>query len=225
MRSEPWVRAALSVLVLGSLCVLGAGCSSRQQVHPALLVENEDIDRAIRRGKTIISTGDDPYNAFGPMQDVNVSVSADVIIRGAVMCWPREEIAFQVAQAGDTSDRGINQAVDQALRKIEREIRFFATLQIPKTKDLSTLQFALRADGRSEYPALVVEQPMYDRDVSSPFDPGAAPSALYLFTMHFPIRGGPGVPPIGPNVRSLDLVVKDGESEGTVQFELPRPRQ
>jgi hypothetical protein len=214
------------LLVVAAACLLAMGCSSRQELHPALLIEDRDIERAVRRGKMLIATGEDPYNAFGRgLQDANVRVSPDVIIRGASICYPVEEIAFHIACGGDDSDRGVHQTLEQAMRKLQREIRFFALLQLPKARDPSTVQFALRAGSGGEYPALVIEEPIYDRDVSSTFDARAVPSALYYFTVHFPVRGGPGVPPIGPSVRHLSLVIRDGSSEGSVSFQLPTPRR
>jgi hypothetical protein len=216
------LQTLTAVLLAIAVCQLAAGCASRQKLHPRLLLEDEQIDRSVRRGKTLVSTWNDPLNAFTRgVSEANVRVSADVIVRGAQICWPEEEIAYQIAVGGDKSDKAVHIAVEEALKRVERQIRFFATLQLPKTKDPSTLEFFLRTSARKEYPALIVEEPVFERSVVSPYDASAPVSGIYYFTVHFPVRGGPGIPPIGPTVRYLDLVVRDGSSEGSVRFELP----
>jgi hypothetical protein len=45
-------------------------------------------------------------------------------------------------------------------------------------------------------------------------------STMYQYVMRFPVRGGPGVPPIGPSVRALFLEVRDGDCTGSAQFDL-----
>jgi hypothetical protein len=217
-----WPRALAAVVLAVAMCHLASGCASRQKLHPRLLLEDEEIDRGVRRGKTLVSTWDDPLNAFTRgVSEANVRVSADVIIRGAQICWPEEEIAYQIALGGDKSDKAVHIAIEEALKRAERQIRFFVTLQLPQTRDPSTLEFFLRTSARKEYPALIVEKPVFERTVVSPYDASAAVSGIYHFTVHFPVRGGPGIPPIGPTVRYLDLVVRDSSSEASVRFELP----
>jgi len=41
----------------------------------------------------------------------------------------------------------------------------------------------------------------------------------------FPVRGGGGIPPIGPQVHTLYLVVRDGDLEVAAEFVMPRPRR
>ena len=121
---------------------------------------------------------------------------------------------------GDASDAGIRHAVATALKTIERELKAIAIVQISKTRDPASIDFVLRSSTGTEYPPIAVETPTFLRDVTATYDPTAPAAALYAYTIHFPARGGPGVPPIGPAVRSLVLLVRDGEYEGRASFPL-----
>jgi hypothetical protein len=212
----------LLALALGAVVFVACGCSTRQRIHPALRVQDEDIDRGVGRGKRLIISQADCRDAFAPgIRDANVRVSPHVILRTAGCVWPADEIAFQLCQSGDTSDAGIRRAVQQALKTVEEALRITATVQIPAARDPGTIQFALRTNTGLEYPPLAVEQPIYQRSVASPFDPTAPASAIYYYVIRFPIRGGPGVPPVGPQISILYLVVRDGDAEGTAEFRLP----
>jgi hypothetical protein len=214
--------AAASIL---SLILAAGGCSSRETLHPALQVSDQDMTRAVNRGKSTIASGGDPADVFKwRLMDVNVRISADVILRSAGCCWPQDEVCYQVALGGDRSDAGVRRAVNKALRTIERELRCVATVQVPKDRDPASVDFALRTNLGVEYPPVAVETPQWVRDISPTFDKSAPPAALYYYVVRFPIEGGPGVPPVGPNVRSLSLLVRDGEAEGSATFDLPRPR-
>ncbi len=208
-----------------SLIVLAGGCTSREVLHPALRPSTNDTSRAVNRGKRAISIGADPEDTFKfRLEDINVRVSGEVVLRSAGCCWPQDEICYQVAAGGDTSDAGIRRAVSKAMKMIDHELRCVATVQIPQDRDPASVDFALRTNVGVEYPPIAVETPQWVRNISPTFDTSATPAALYYYVVRFPIRGGPGVPPVGPNVRSLSLIVKDGNAEAKATFELPRPR-
>lgn len=212
---------AVWTVVAAAVAASPIGCTSRENLHPALRVDDEDLERAIRKGKNLIAAGQDPHQAYAhTMKDVHVRVSPDVILRSAAVCWPRDAIAFDIAQGGDKSDEGVKRAVQRALKTVEREIMFTAVLQIPKSRDPADVEFALRTNMGVKYPPIVVEAPSFVREVISPFDPSAPVSAMYQYVMHFPVRGGPGVPPIGPSVRALFVEVRDGDCTGSAQFDL-----
>jgi hypothetical protein len=216
------VRAAMLVgLLSGALLV---GCSSKSRIHPALVLTDDDITRGVSRGKSLIAQGADPSDAFQfRLVDVNQRVSADVVLRSAGLCMPQDEVAYQVAVGGDTSDAGIRKAVAKAMKDTERQLRAIAIVQVSKARDPASIGFVLESNTRVQYPAIVVEAPAYIRDVSPGFGQNEKPAAMYFYTAFFPVRGGPGVPPVGPTVRSLSLAVKDGDSEGYTEFALQTP--
>jgi hypothetical protein len=224
-RSASWTAAALLASALLALALAAPGCGGKEKIHPALRVEGEELDRAIRRGKGLVSRGADPYEAFtrGTV-DVSERISADVILWSAGICWPSEQVAFQIAEAGDASDAGIRRAVREAVKLVERELRCTATVQLPTSRDPADIQFRLRSNTGVEYPPLAVETPIFIRETASILNPNAPSSAIYYYVVRFPIRGGPGVPAIGPQVNSLFLVLNDGLGEATAEFRLPRPR-
>jgi hypothetical protein len=215
-------RVLMSAALVGVLLI---GCSGRDRLHPAFRLDDDELTRAISRGKRVAATGD-PDEAFrARIVDVNTQISSDVILRKAGPCWPADEIAYQIACSGDTSDAGIKKATKVGLKVIAREMRFTAIVQIPKTSDTASIKFALRTGQGTEYPPIAVETPVYIRDVNPIFDRTAPPAALYRYTVHFAVLGGPGVPPIGPTVRSLAFVVKADDSEASVRFAIPRDRE
>lgn len=220
-----WMPAAAKwgvwAVVAAAVAASAVGCTSRESLHPGLRVDDEDLERAIKKGKNLIAAGQDPRQAYAhTMKDVHARVSPDVILRSAGVCWPRDAIAFAIAQGGDKSDEGVKRALQRALKTVEREIMFTAVLQIPKSRDPADVEFALRTNMGVKYPPIVVEAPSFVREVISPFDPSAPVSVMYEYVMRFPVRGGPGVPPIGPSVRSLFLDVTDGDCTGSAQFDL-----
>ena len=207
--------------VYASLALLLSGCSTKDRYHSALLVLDEDISRGTSRGEGLVSRGANPSDAYASrMQDVNIRVSSDVILRSAGIGLPADEIAYQIAAGGDSSDAGIRRAVASALKTTERELKAFAIVQISKTRDPACVEFLLRSSTGTEYPPIAVEAPTFVREVTAIYDPTAPAAALYAYTIHFPSRGGPGVPAIGPTVRSITLVVKDGEYAATAIFPL-----
>jgi hypothetical protein len=215
----------LLVLAVGVSTLVCWGCGRRGDIHPALRVEGEDLERAKKRGCSLVNQGADPYEAYQRgMQDINTRVSAHVILRSAGCCWPQDEVAFQIAQRGDSSDAGVRLAVREALKTAERELKFAVVVQMPKDRDPAEVEFLLRAIPGVEYPALLVEEPYYLRDADSYYDENAPASAMYYYVVKFPVRGGHGIPPIGPQVSTLNLVVRDGELEATAIFRMPRPR-
>lgn len=169
-------------------------------------------------------SGADPYRAYGGLfRDVNTRLSADVIIRQAAACWPQSEIAFEIAQQRDPSESAVKRAVDRALKRVERQLKFVVILQISKSRDPASITFAMQGPGGTEYPPVAVAAPIYLRDVLSGLDPNMPPAAMYSYDVYFPIAGSPGYPPIDTSVSRLGLVVRDGESEATEWFNLPRP--
>jgi len=207
--------------ILASLALLLNGCSAKERYHSALVVLDEDISRGTSRGKSLIASGANPSDAYASrVHDVNIRVSSDVILRSAGLGLPADEIAYQIAAGGDSSDAGIRRAVASALKTMERELKAMAIVQVSKTRDPASVEFVLRSSTGTEYPPIAVETPTFLRDVTATYDPTAIAAALYAYTIHFPSRGGPGVPPIGPTVRSIALLVKDGEYEARADFPL-----
>ena len=221
-------RASLVRLLAAFACglslLIGVGCSSRAKLHPALRADDEVLKRAISRGKLWIASGEPPTRLLPRLlEDVNIRVSSQVILRSAGCWWPVDEIAFHIAQEGDSSDAGVRKAVRQALKVVERDLNFTVVVQLPKARDPASVEFLLRTSTGVTYPPLAVEKPVFMREVGYAFDPTAPTSSMYYYVVHFPVRGGPGIAPVGQTVRFLYLVVKDGESEGTAKFPLRTP--
>lgn len=215
----------LAAFVAGAFVVLAGGCGKQADIHPALRIEDEDLERATRQGCALINSGADPYDAYARnFRDVNRRLTAHVIFRSAACCWPQDEVAFQVAQCGDPSEEAVKQAAREAVELTERVLKFAAVLQMPKDRDPGSLVFALRTNAGQEYPALEVEEPYLIRDAKSYYDDDAPPSGMYYYIVKFPVRGGGGIPPIGPQVHTLYLVVRDGDLEVAAEFVMPRPR-
>jgi len=209
----------------GTVLLALVGCSNREVLHPAFRLEEKDYERAVERGRSLVSCGDDPYRAYSRAgQDVSLRVSPDVVVRQAACCWPKDEIAFAIAKQGDASDVGVARAAKQARKRVQREVKFSVVLQMPKARDPATISFQMRSSVGQVYPPIAVETPVYLRDVSSALDPDMPAAALYSFDVHFPIRGSPGYPPIGPEVSYLQLIVEDGDSQATVDFPMPQPQ-
>ncbi|HUU53677.1 MAG TPA: hypothetical protein VMY87_02065 [Armatimonadota bacterium] len=207
--------------ILASFALLLNGCSAKERYHSALVVLDEDISRGTSRGKGLIASGANPSDAYAyRVDDVNIRVSSEVILRSAGLGLPADEIAYQIAAGGDSSDAGIRRAIASAIKTMERELKAMAIVQVSKTRDPASIEFVLRSSTGTEYPPIAVETPTFLRDVTATYDPTATAAALYAYTIHFPARGGPGVPPIGPTVRSLALLVKDGEYEARADFPL-----
>ena len=211
------LAAALAVAVLSL-----AGCSSREQLNPALRLENEQYERAVERGRSLLAAGADPYQAYTCAHQANQWVTSDVIVQDAVCCWPADEVAFAIVQQGDSSPTAVERAARQARSQVEREIKFSVVLQIPKSMDPSNVGFQMRSSAGSTYPPTAVDTPVYLRDVTTALDPSLGPAALYGYDVHFPIQGSPGYPAIGTGVSSLSLIIKVGDKEVSVPFTIPR---
>jgi hypothetical protein len=217
--------AAVTAVAL-ALSAAVAGCSDQHLLHPALQLRDQDIDAATRRGQAEIAACEAPEDAFAYcITDVNERVSSDVILRSAGICWPADRLAYEIARAGDPSDAGVRRAVAAGRNEVERELMLVASIQLPKTRDPASIRFALRTSGGAEYPPIAVDIPILLRDVHPTFDTSAPPAGLYYYVLHFPVRGGPGIPPIGPGVTSLTLVVADDTSEATATFPMPAVQQ
>ena len=215
----------LALLMIGLCALAWAGCSGGSQLHPALLVQGEDLERAKQRGRSLIDRGDDPYDAYTcAFVDVNQRVSANVVFRSAGCCWPADEVAYQIARNGDSSAGAVRDTARRALRSIAQRIKLTAVVQLPKDRDPASIGFVLRTNTGGEYPAVEVGQPVLMRYVQPYYDANAPISAMYYYEVLFPVRGGPGIPPIGPNVSTLHLVVKDEEQEASASFRMPRVR-
>jgi hypothetical protein len=214
------------VLVVAAVgLALLAGCSSMEVVHPALRLQDQEVAPATQRGLDLIAAGQCPDEAFAFwLVDVNERVSPEVIVRSAAIALPADRLAYEVAKAGDSSEAGVRRAVAQAGKAIRLEVMFVATIELPQTQDPATIQFALKTTA-AEYPPVAVEAPVLLRDIHRSYDPAAAPSELYSYLVHFPVRGGPGVPPIGPEATTLTFIVRDAGGEVSVPFALPRPQQ
>jgi hypothetical protein len=180
------------------------------------------MSAAKERGKRLIQEGADPYKVYGsPREEVNTRISPDLIFRQAIACWPKNEVAFEVARQGDASERAVRHAAVEAQRRTERELKFLVILQMPQFRDPAEIQFVMRSNRGNEYPPLAVETPTKLRDILVGLDPNMPPSALYRYEVHFPLTGSPGYPPIDTTVSSVGVVVRDGGSEGEQWFSLP----
>ncbi|MFB3883432.1 MAG: hypothetical protein ACE149_19375 [Armatimonadota bacterium] len=220
--------AQLAVLAAAgaALAILLAGCSNRAALHPGLRVQSQDVERATKRGQSMIAAGEAPEDAFAYRTvDVSERLSSDVIVRSAGICLPVDRLVYEIAKSGDASDRGVRRAVSQATRAADRELMFVASVQLSQGYDPATIQFWLMTNSGTRYPPIAVETPVLLREVRPSFDPTAGMANLYYYVVHFPVSGGPGVPPIGPEVTSLTLIVSDGTSEARVEFPLPRAEQ
>jgi len=217
-------RRAL-IALLGAVCLipLVAGCGSQAALHPALQLGPEQVEKAEERAKGLIQTGADPSHIFSRLtRDANVRVSGSVVLRKAAACWPQQELTFEIAQQGDDSNAGMERAAGQALKRLRREIKFVAFVEMPIGRDPATITFAMRTSRDTvEYPPTAVSPPVHLRDLRSALDPDAPPAALWSYEIWFPIAGGPGYPPIDESVASLCLVVRDSESAAECWFDLP----
>lgn len=225
----PLTAAWLLALCLALVAAWGlslAGCANSEAIHPGLRLEDEDFDKAVERGRSIVSCGDDPYKAYSfDTQQVNLRVTQDVIVREAACCWPADEIAFRIAKQADGDTTAVDRIAKQTRREVERDLKFSVLIQIPKSRDPSTLKFAMRSSAGMEYPPIAVEQPVYVRDISTALDPNMPASALYGYDVHFPIQGSPGYAPISPQISTLTLVVRDGNAEASVSFNMPTQKK
>jgi hypothetical protein len=216
------VIAAMALVLAGLL----TGCSNRAALHPALRVQSKDVERATRRGQGLVDSGAAPEDAFAYRTvDVTERLSSEVIVRSAGICLPVDRLAYEIAKGGDSSERGTRRAISQASRAADRELMFVASVQLTQTFDPAGIQFRLRTNAATEYPPIAVDMPVLLREVRPSFDPAAAMAVLYYYVVHFPVSGGPGVSPIGPEVTSLTLVISDGTSEAMVEFPLPTVEQ
>ncbi len=209
------------MLALPAGALIASGCSNSETVHPALRLEEEDYTKAVKKASGLVASKSDPTRAYvGGMQQVNLRVSQDVIIREAAVCWPAEELAYLIVKNA-ADDSAVARVARQARRTVETDLKIEVVMQLPKSQDPSSLKFALKTSLGEEYPPLAVEPPTFIRDVASALDPSMPASAMYTYDVHFPIQGSPGFPPIGPGVTSLDLVVKDGTLQATTSFVMP----
>lgn len=215
-------RAGVVVVVAVGLALV-AGCSGSSVVHPALQVQDQDVQRAGQRGANLIAAGQCPDDAFAfRIVDVNERVSPEVIVRSAGIALPADRLAYEIAKAGDSSDAGVRRAISQGRKAIRQELMCVASIELPQTRDPASVEFALKTGAGVEYPPIAVETPVLLRDVRRTYDPTAAPSELYYCVVHFPVRGGPGVRPIGPEISTLTFAVRDAGGEVSVPFTLPR---
>ena len=127
-------RFVALVAVPASFALLLSGCSAKENYHSALVVLDEDISRGTSRGKSLVASGAHPSDAYASrVDDVNIRVSSDVILRSAGLGLPADEIAYQIAAGGDSSDAGIRRAVASALKTMERELKAMAIVPVSYT--------------------------------------------------------------------------------------------
>jgi hypothetical protein len=210
--------------MLAGLAAIASGCTGSGIVHPAFEVDQKTVDEAIKLGVEFRDAKADPYKLFNhSTESVNVRLSADLVFLQATCCWPLDEIAFVVAQEGETSKVRLQRTVNEARKRAERELRFLALIQLSKARDPGTVTFALRTNTGQEYQPLVVEPPVLLQEVPAIHARDEAPAEQLAYAVRFPVRGTPGYPPIDPSVRTLTFVVREGGSEGTASFALPAP--
>ena len=220
---RPQHALLIFILVCAGFALL-SGCSNRAELHPALRVDRDQLDWAIQRGRHLVVTDKDPDESFKRgTKDVNIRISPYVIIRQAICRWPVDELVYAIAQGGDSSDAAVRSAVDKAMERCERQIRFRVIVQIPDSYQSSDLTFALRTNIGQQYPPLAIEAPTRLRHIISALDPDLPPSSMWAYEVRFPTQGCPGLPVIGKRITALDLIVKDGELEGVVSFRMQTP--
>jgi hypothetical protein len=223
-RTRSVCSIALLLLAGCALAVCSSGCSRGPAVAPALTLKDpQEIEKATKRGISIITNGSDPYIVFGKTtKEVNQSIGQGVIVRTAAICLPKEELAFQVAVAGDPSEVGAKRVAEAALRQINRQIRFTVVLQVLKSFNPEEVEFELLASGLAKsYPPVAVDPPEFVADVSSALDPDIPPMAVYGYNAYFPTVGSPGFPAIDITVVKLTLVIKAGGASTEVPFNIP----
>jgi len=212
--------ACLAALAI-ALAVVVLGCSSNVNLNAAFVLQPQDIEKATERGVSLLKQGADPYSVYNwSTKSVNERVSTDVVVQDAALCLPKDEIAFAIVKQGDPADSAVNRAVNQTVKQVSSEVKFSVILQLATTRDPNTVQFEMQSSAGGKYPPLAVEEPALIRQVSSALDPTAPPSALYGYDVYFPLRGSPGYPPIDTSVTTLYLVVKDGQAESKIPFDL-----
>jgi hypothetical protein len=219
-----WLLAACLCVVALALAL--SGCSSNVNLNSAFVLEPQDVDKATERGISLLNQGTDPYSVYSwSTKNVNERVSSDVVVEYAALCFPKDEISFAIANQKDPADGAVKRAVNEALKRTRTEVKFSVVLEVADTRDPKSLKDKdtfemLTNTGTEPYPPLYVEAPVFIRKVSDALDPTAPPSSLYGYDVHFPLRGSPGYPPIDTSVTTLYLVVKDGQSESRIPFDL-----
>lgn len=206
-----------------AVTLISGGCSSKSSVHPIFSVETADIDLAAQRGKDLINRGAKPEDAYYyQAADINQRISSDVIVRTAGMVMPVQRIAYEIAKSGDTSDAGLRSSIAEGLKAAENELMCFAEIQIPMTMDPAGITFKLKTNTGTTYPPIAVETPIMLREFKPAYDLTASNAAVYYYVIRFPVRGGPGVPPIGPSVMSLTMTMSDGSGQVSYTCDLPK---
>jgi hypothetical protein len=219
------VRRAFSVrlFLLAALAslALGPGCGGGVQVNPALLITDpQEIENATKRGITLIGTKSDPYSVYNhTTKDVNQWVGSDIIVRTAAICLPDDELAFQVAMGGDTSEEGAKRIADAAIPQINRQVKFTVVLQITKSHKPEDVTFELLGNDPKPYPPVAVEPPQFVQDIPS-LDPDKPTMAVYGYNVYFSTTGSPGFPALDASVAKLNLLIESGGTSVKVPFSL-----
>jgi hypothetical protein len=200
----------------------GLGCATAPKLNPALeITDPKAIEEATQRGIRVIQNGGDPYSLFNrTTKEVNLRLGTDVIVRTAGICLAKDELAFEVAMAGDPSPEGAERVADAALPQINRQVRFTVVLQLAKSHSPEDVTFELQTQQPKPYPALAVEPPQFMKEISSALDPAAPVSAVYGYNVFFGTTGSPGYPALDTGVTSLNLVISAGGASTQVPFSL-----
>jgi hypothetical protein len=154
-------------------------------------------------------------------RQVNIRLTGDTVVREVACCWPEDEVACAVGQLENTSRAAVDRAAQEARRRAERELRFWVVMELAESHDPSSVKFVLKTQSRQEYPPLIVETPVRLRELPSGYGGAHGPAVQLGYSVRFPTQGSPGYPPIGPGVRELYLVIKDGVAETSVMFPMP----
>ncbi len=210
------------LFLLAALASLTLGCSGGTPVNPALLLTDpQEIEDATKRGINMINTGADPYAVYGhTTKDVNLRLGSDIIVRSAAICLPKDELAFQVAMGGNTTEDGAKRAADAAVQQINRQVKFTVVLQIAKSHKPEDVTFELLASDPKPYPPVTVEKPQFIQDVSSALDPDIPPMTIYGYNVSFSTTGSPGFPAIDTSVSTLTLMIESAGTSTKVSFGL-----
>jgi len=219
-RRLPFCRLCLLAWLVPGILL---GCAGSQgNVNPQLqITERKDITAAVDRGKSL--WGRDPYLVYQGRrtQQVNNRLSQNVIVRTAFLSMPADEVAFTVASLpAGSDDQTIKQAVDAAVEKINRQLKFVVVLQLLATADPKQIAFGMKTDTGQDYPPVATAEPQLLQQVPASPEDGEPATSMYRYQVYFQTVGSPGYPALDTGVTDLYLTVKDSGAQEDVHFSL-----
>ncbi len=111
--------------------------------------------------------------------------------------------------------------MDKALDTINRQVRFIVVAATGE--DAGSEVLAVRDDEQTPahtYPPITVAEPQLLQEVPASLDGEVPPSAEYRYNVYFQSTESPGYPALDFSLRSLDFVIKDGITQGSLHFPL-----